>query len=392
VTGIPAAIVGIGATEFSKNSGRSELRLAVESATAALADAGIDAARVDGMVTFSIDHNDEQAVARNLGVQALTFFARTPGGGGGACGCVDLATLAINGGKAEVVLCYRAMNERSQERFGTSRAAAGPAPAVVSSGRIDSSWTMPYGMVTPASWMAQSAQRYLYQYKATSESFGRVAVTQREYALSNPDAYFYGRPITLDDHQNSRMIADPLRLLDCCQESDGGVALVVTSLERARDLRQKPVRILGAAQGIGPDQHGMASVYRKNIAEAAETRVVADQLWRQTGLRPSDIDVASLYDHYSCAVLMQLEALGFCGLGEAPGLVEDGGIAIDGLIPTNTNGGQLSEAYIHGFNGIAELVRQLRGTAVNQVAGARLAVATSGSHVPTSGLVLGSID
>jgi acetyl-CoA acetyltransferase len=184
------------------------------------------------------------------------------------------------------------------------------------------------------------------------------------------------------------MIADPLRLLDCCQENDGAVALIVTSLERARSLRQPVVAISGAAQGIGSMHVGMSGPYRKNIAFAEETAVVGRQLWRQSGLAAEDMDLAIIYDHFSPAVLMQLEALGFCEPGEARCFIKGGAIEVGGRLPVNTHGGQLGEAYIHGFNGIAEAVRQLRGTAVNQVQGTEHAVVTSGSHVPTSGLVL----
>jgi acetyl-CoA acetyltransferase len=237
--------------------------------------------------------------------------------------------------------------------------------------------------------MAMTARRYMHQYGATSADFGLISVSTRAYAATNPKAWFYGKPITMEDHQNSRLISDPLRLLDCCQESDGGVALVVTSTERARDLAQPVVEILGAAQGIGPRWSGISFIERANIAEVADTAIVGKQLWAQSGLSPADIDVASIYDHFTPSVLMTLEALGFCGLGEAPAFIREAGIGLDGKLPLNTNGGQLGEAYIHGYNGIAEAVRQVRGTAVNQVAGAQRAIATSGSHTPTSGLILG---
>jgi len=382
-----AAIVGIGATEFSKDSGRSELRLAVEASLSALTDAGLEPSEVNGLVTFVLDNNAEIAVARNLGADRIQFFARTSGGGGGGPGCIGLATMAIETGRADVVVCYRGMNERSQQRFGQPSGYAGAASSI-STQAVDNSWTMPYGQTTPAANMAQSARRYMFQYGATSEDFGRVAVTQRAYAMNNPNAFFYGKPLTLEQHQASRVIADPLRLFDCCQETDAGVAIVLTSTERARDLRQIPVRVAAAAMGIGPQHHNMAPVYRDDIAAAPETRIVGEQLWARSGLRPTDMDLAMLYDHFSCAVLMQLEALGFCQLGEGKDLVRGGELGPGGLIPTNTNGGQLSEAYVHGFNGMAEAVRQLRGTAVNQIAGARHAVATGGSHVPTSGIVL----
>jgi len=382
-----SAIAGIGATEFAKDSGRSELRLALECATAALNDAGVGAAEVDGLVAYGMDNNDVSDVARYLGCGEITFYAQTPLGGGSACGTVALAALAVATGAANIVIAYRAMNERSGFRYGqpTSYQPGG----VPTSFQVNQSWTVPFGMATPAVQVALTARRYMHQYGATSADFGLVAVSSRNYAVTNPQAWFYGRPITLDDHQNSRMIADPIRLLDCCQESDGGVAILVTSLERARDQRQPVVEILGAAQGIAPGYIDMTQRGRDDMAHAADTAVIGRLLWEQSGLTPADIDVANLYDHYSPAVLMSLEALGFCGPGEAPGFVRDEGIGIDGKLPVNTNGGQLSEAYLHGYNGITEVVRQIRGTAVNQVANVQTALVTSGSHVPTSGLVLG---
>jgi acetyl-CoA acetyltransferase len=384
---VKAAIAGIGATEFSKDSGRSELRLATEAVTAALADAGLSASSVRGLACYAMDNNDPSAVAGSLGLNELTFFVQTPGGGGGACGTVALATMAVTRGIADVVVCYRAMNERSGQRFG-QQPVYGPG-GMANSFQVSQSWLAPFGLGTPASQMAMSARRYMHQYGATSEDFGLIAVSDRAYAATNPKAWFYQRPITIEDHQNSRLISDPLHLLDCCQESDGAVALVVTTLERARDLRQPPIEILSAAQGLGPRWGSMALTEREDMAAAADTAVVGRQLWEQSGLRAADIDVANIYDHFAPSVLMVLEALGFCGPGEAPAFIREEGIGVTGRLPLNTNGGQLGEAYIHGYNGIAEVVRQLRGTAVNQVADARHGVVTSGSHVPTSGLVLG---
>jgi acetyl-CoA acetyltransferase len=181
---------------------------------------------------------------------------------------------------------------------------------------------------------------------------------------------------------------EPLRLLDCCQESDGAVALVVTSLERARDLPQPAVLIKAAAQGSGPDQYVMNSYYRDDLTGLPEMGVVGRQLWQRSGLSPVDIRTAVLYDHFTPYVLMQLEELGFCGRGEAPGFVAGGAIEIGGVLPLNPHGGQLGEAYIHGMNGIAEAVRQVRGTAVNQVPGDGPVLVTAGTGVPTSGLIL----
>ncbi|ALO09770.1 Lipid-transfer protein [Streptomyces venezuelae] len=374
-----AAVVGIGATEFSKDSGRSELSLAAEAVRAALDDAGLTPGDVDGLVTFTMDTNPEITVAQATGIGELSFFSRVHYGGGAACATVQQAALAIAGGVAEVVVCYRAFNERSGRRFGSGVQQREPSAEGAALG-----WQLPFGLLTPASWVAMAAQRYLHTYGLTPDAFGHVAVTDRRHAARNPAAYFHGKPITLADHAASRWIVEPLRLLDCCQETDGGQAIVVTSVERARDLPRPPAVILAAAQGAGRKQEAMTSFYRDELTGLPEMGVVARQLWRTAGLAPTDIDVAILYDHFTPFVLMQLEEFGFCGPGEAADFV-----AADG-IPLNTHGGQLGEAYLHGMNGIAEAVRQLRGTSVNQIPGAARTLVTAGTGVPTSGLILGT--
>ncbi|MEU3395657.1 lipid-transfer protein [Streptomyces filamentosus] len=376
-----AAVAGIGATGFSKDSGRSELSLAVEAVRAALDDAGLAPGDVDGLVTFTMDTNPEITVAQAAGIGELSFFSRVHYGGGAACATVQQAALAVAAGVAEVVVCYRAFNERSGRRFGSGVQRREPSAEGAALG-----WQLPFGLLTPASWVAMAAQRYLYEYGLTPEVFGHVAVTDRRYAATNPAAWFHDKPITLADHAASRWIAEPLRLLDCCQETDGGQALVVTTPERARDLRHPPAVVLAAAQGAGRKQEAMTSFYRDGLTGLPEMGVVARQLWRTSGLRPADIDVGILYDHFTPFVLMQLEEFGFCGPGEGGDFV-----AADAL-PVNTHGGQLGEAYLHGMNGIAEAVRQLRGTSVNQVPGAARALVTAGTGVPTSGLVLGTDD
>ena len=379
-----AAIAGIGATEFSKESGRSELQLSVEAVQAALVDCGLTPRDVDGFTTFTMDTSSEIAVARELGCGELRFFSRINFGGGGACATVQQAAMAVATGVADVVVAYRGFNERSGSRFGQFSVAAAQQ---VNTNGLDNAWTYPMGLGTPAATVAMQARRYMHEYGATSEDFGRIAVADRRHAATNPSAFFHGRPITLEDHQASRMIVEPLHLLDCCQESDGAVAIVVVSAERARDLRQRPAYVAAAAQGSGVDQFVMTSYYRQDIG-IPEMGVVGRELWRQSGLGPGDIATAVLYDHFTPYVLMQLEELGFCGRGEAPGFVADGAIEIGGLLPLNTHGGQLGEAYIHGMNGIAEGVRQVRGTAVNQVDAVEHVLVTAGTGVPTSGLVL----
>jgi acetyl-CoA acetyltransferase len=383
-----AAIVGIGATEFSKDSGRSELRLAAEAVRAAIADAGLTPGDVDGLVSFSMDNNTEIAVAREVGIPSLTFFSRIQYGGGAACATVQQAAMAVATGVADVVVCYRAFNERSGHRFGQVSTALASAPTT--SG-IDAGWSYPMGLGTPAGQVAMIARRYMHEFGATSEDFGRVAVADRKHAATNPNAFFYGKPITLEEHQASRWIVEPLHLLDCCQESDGGVAVVVTSIERARDLANPPAVIRGAAQGSGSDQYVMTSYYRDGLTGLPEMGLVGEQLWRQAGLAPEDVDVAVLYDHFTPFVLIQLEELGFCPRGEARNFIADGALEIGGRLPLNPHGGQLGEAYIHGMNGITEGVRQVRGAAVNQVEDVEHVLVTAGTGVPTSGLVLGRV-
>ncbi|MFE3984709.1 lipid-transfer protein [Nocardia tengchongensis] len=381
------AIAGIGATEFSKASGRSELQLACEAVTAAIADAGLTPGDVDGMVTFTAESSSENHVARNVGIGELSFFSRVGHGGGAACGTVAHAVAAIVAGLAEVVVCWRAFNERSGERYGLGQA---DRPMDTSADRAGYSWMTPYGLSTPAQWVAMFARRYMHEYGATSEDFGRVAVIDRAHAATNPQAWFHGRPITLEDHQNSRWIAEPLHLLDCCQETDGAQAVVVVSAERARDLRHPPAYVLGAAQGAGADQLMMTSYYRPSISGIPEMGLVGRQLWKQSGLAPRDMGAVILYDHFTPLVLPQLEELGFCGRGEARHLLADGHLDPGGPQPLNTHGGQLGEAYLHGMNGIAEAVRLVRGTAVNQPPDLSSVLVTAGTGVPTSGLVLGN--
>ena len=379
-----AAIAGIGATEFSKESGRSELQLSCEAVLDALEDCGLSAKDVDGLTTFTMDNSSEIAVARELGMGDLRFFSRINYGGGAACGTVQQAALAVASGVADVVVCYRGFNERSGDRFGqVSQWAA----AQVNTNGLDNAFTYPYGLSTPAATVAMQAQRYMHEYGAVSADFGAVAVADRKHAATNPKAFFHGKPITIEEHQASRMIAAPLHLLDCCQESDGAVAIVVTTPERAADLKQKPAMITAAAQGSAADQFVMTSYYRDDIG-IPEIGVVGRELWRQSGLRPDDIAMAVLYDHFTPYVLMQLEELGFCGRGEAKDFVKDGAIELGGRLPLNTHGGQLGEAYIHGMNGIAEGVRQVRGTSVNQVPDVEHVLVTAGTGVPTSGLIL----
>jgi acetyl-CoA acetyltransferase len=381
-----AAIVGIGATEFSKASGRSELQLALEACVAACADAGLEPARVNGLSTFTMETNPESEIMRGLGIPELTHFSRIHFGGGAPCATVQYAAMAVASGVSDYVLCYRAFNERSGRRFG---AGVHDRSAGASAEEAQFAWSSPFGLLTPASWVAMFATRMMHEYGVTSEDFGRVAVADRRHAANNPAAHFFGQPITLADHQASRWIVEPLHLLDCCQETDGGQAILVTSVERARDLDQPAVIIEAAAQGMADDQQMMRSFFRDSLVGLPEMSTCARQVWETSMLGPDDVAAAVLYDHFTPFVLSQLEEFGFCGRGEAKDFIADGGIEIGGRLPVNTHGGQLGEAYLHGMNGIAEGVRLVRGTSVNQVPDAEHVLVTGGTGVPTSALMLG---
>jgi acetyl-CoA acetyltransferase len=358
------AIVGIGQTEFSKKSGRSELQLALEASKAALEDCGLRPADIDGTVTFQQDTNDELALMRYLGIQELRWTARTTGGGGGASATVQLAAAAVASGAANAVLVYRAFNERSGQRFGQ------PIGSYMG-GLPGRDIHFSFGIDTPAKIYSLWYQPYMAKYGVTNEDLADYVVVARQHAATNPRAWYYQKPINKIDHQNSRWIVEPvLRLLDCCQESDGGVALIVTSAERARDLRQPGVRVVAAAQSHVNNSDIMFNYYHKDLSVFDELPTISAQLWKQSGLSAADIDVALIYENFSPIVFMALEGHGFCGPGEAKGFIQDGHIGLKGSLPVNTHGGLLGEGYIHGVNNLLEGARQIRRTAVNQIADA----------------------
>jgi acetyl-CoA acetyltransferase len=375
-----AIVAGIGQTEFSKESGRSELQLAAEASLAAITDAGLTPADIDGMVTFTLDANDELLLMRCLGIPEVRYWSRTPHGGAGAHSTILHAALAVASGASDAVLVWRAFNERSGRRFGQPNATVTP-PGW--------NWYLPFGLDTPAKTYSLGFQRYMYKYGLTNADFGLYSVVARRHAATNPNAWFHGRPITIDDHQESRWIVEPiLRLLDCCQESDGGVALVVTRADRAKDLPQRGVSIAAASDAHLLDGNVMFNYYHGDLGEFPETKALAGHLYAQAGIGPDDVDAAMIYENFSPVVFLQLEALGFCGPGEARDFIAEGNIDLDGRLPVNTHGGLLGEAYIHGMNNILEGVRQIRGTAANQLADPEHVMVAGGR----SGLILRPAD
>jgi acetyl-CoA acetyltransferase len=359
------AIVGIGQTEFSKDAGRSETRLAAEAIVAALADAGLGTNDLDGLVSYTIDPVEETELVRSLGTPEINWSSRVPYGGGGSQGVLLHAAAAVVSGAADVVVAYRALRARSGGRFGAATLRPGATSA--HSGTTAMQWAYPYGVLTPASWMSFNATRYMHTFGVTSEDFGRAVVQLREYAAANPKAHFFGKPISLADHQASRWIAEPcIRLFDCCQETDGSVAIVITSADRARDTRD-PIVIETAAGAALFEQEVASDHYRPDLSVMDGSVALAKQLFDVAGIDRSDIDVALIYDAFSPILLMQLEALGFCGYGEAKDFIGEGNLGPKGSLPCNTNGGLIGEGYIHGMNLTLEAVRQLRGDAANQL-------------------------
>lgn len=377
-----AAIVGIGQTEFSRSSGRSEPRLAAEAVLAALADAGLSVADVDGLITFAIDKNDEVDVMRNTGIRELRYTMRTPQGGASSVATLAQAKQAVESGYCNVMVIWRAMNERSQYRFG--QPAVGAIPYGSSSSFFE--WALPFGAQTPAVWDALSSTPYLERFGVSIEDLGRVSVLLRQHAATNPAAWFYEKPVTLEDHANSRWIVAPyLHLLDCCQETDGAVALVITRMERARDLKQVPARLLGAEYAFLFNHEIISDFYEDDLTRLPMAERVTERLVQAAGLHPRETNVAMLYDNFTPQVLRQIEGFGYCGLGEAKDYIREGHMALTGKTPLSPNGGLIGEGYIHGLNNITEAVRQVRGTAANQIPGLETAFIGSG----VAGAILG---
>jgi len=371
------SIVGIGHTDYSLSSGRSELDLALEAIMAAIEDAGLGFNDIDGIVGDYPNRVDPMTIATALGLRNFGFFIETDFGGGGVPGGLLHAIAGIEAGRATSVVCYKSLNGSSKLTLPGFAFAVEP---------HEHGFTRPFGLLAPVAYTALSARRHMHQYGTTSNQFGAIAVACRKHANRNPNAIMYGEPMTIGDHQNSKMIADPLRLLDCYVEADGAAACVVTSAERAKSLKQQPVYIMAAAQACGPY---LSRGTKDPTIEENETSYLAQQLFSMSGLVPSDLDVLQIYDDYTPFVLMAVEDLGFCRKGEGGPFVESGTLEWpDGKLPLNTSGGNLSEGCIEGFNHIIEAVKQLRGASTAQVKDAEIAMVCGATGVATSGLIL----
>ena len=375
-----AAIAGIGFTPFTKDSGRSVLDQAAAACRAAVDDAGMAPNEVDGIASFMVMHDSvpAQAVATSLAVDRTRFSVDLDLGGQAPCHLVGLAAMAIDAGQADAVLVFRALNGRSGVKVG-SMEFHGPA----------GQWRYPIGYDAYLMYVAMWARRFLIETGQDEADLGAVAVAQRAYAELNERAY-RRRPLTLDEHQAAPLVADPFRGDDCTVEVDGACAVLVTSVERARDLRHPPAVIASTAYRAGPrsgldiGDHLLWDDYSRNY-----TSWLADDLFGRAGIGPSDVDVAQIYDCFSSTVLLGLEGLGLCERGGSGAFVASGATALGGALPTNTNGGLLSEGYLHGMNTVAEAALQVQGRGGDRQAPRHdVCVVTSGALMDGSAMIL----
>lgn len=407
-----AHIVGVGESQYTKWGkivDETEHALAHKAILRAVADAGLAVDDIDGLASFAEDRNEAIFIAAELGIPELRFgnMVWMPGGGGG-CAAVANACMAVETGQAEVVVVYRSLCQGQFMRFGhaaelmvgdSGNDAEPPPVSFQQANTIMLSAmgnVMPFGMLTGAAAFALPFRRHMHLYGTTSEQLGKIAVTFRQHANNNERAVMKDKELSLEQHQASRMIADPFRLFDCCMENDGACAVVVTTEERAKDLARAkgrcPVEVLAMAQGA-PKGYSFGSFTNANIDDeiyaTGGTEQLAKRLWEKADLKPEDVDVAQIYDHFTGSVLMQLEDFGFCKRGEGGDFVDSGALSIDGgSLPTNTSGGSLSEAYMHGLNHVLEGARSLWGESCNNVDKAEVCLVTSAAGVPSSAIVL----
>jgi acetyl-CoA acetyltransferase len=373
------AVVGIGQTAFGKGLPDTELSLACQAISAALDDAGIPPSEVDGLASFTMELNREVDVARNVGLGDITFFSQVGYGGGAGCGVVGQAAMAVATGQCNVAVAWRARK----------RASKASRPWAQAEARISDHWmwSRPFGLLRPVDEVAMLMRRYMHEYGATRDHLANVALAFRKHANRNPAATMYERTLTRDEYMDARWISEPLCLFDNCLETDGALAVVVTSAERAKDAKAPPAYIHSFAQGL-PAQHQTMINYFNDDPLRGPAWAAAGKLWGNADVGPDDVKVAQLYDAFSPLIPLSLEGYGFCARGEGGGFTDDGNLEWPaGRLPTNTSGGGMSEAYVHGFNLVLEGVRQVRGTSVCQVDDADVSLVTSGEGVPTSAIV-----
>lgn len=377
-------IAGIGESAYYRR-GRSpltEFELACEAVTKAADDAGIDVAEIDGFVSYMDQRNDPLRLAAALGVRKLHWSAQPwAGGGNNMAAAIQLADAAVAAGYARHVVAFRALAQGQFERYGRSRA----------EGRVagDFVYSHLYGLLSPAQECALHTTRFFHDHGISPDVLCDLALACYANAQRNPRAVRYGTPLSRDEYYAARWIVEPFRLYDCCPETDGAAAVIIAGAERARDLRQAPVAIVAAAQGLGP-AYGV-SAFQEDWFPGAFYRGVADTLWQRAGCRPADVDVLQLYENFTGPALMALCEMGFCAPEELEAFVADGRLeGPDAPLPVNTSGGNIGEAYIHGFELVNEAVRQVRGQSTCQAPRVELSLAVAGpGYAPGSAVLFG---
>ena len=358
------AITGVGETKYMRGTDRTPVSLAMEASLNAIADAGLKPSDIDGLIPYGMGAVAEDFIT-NFGIKDLRFSATTPMGGASPVASIQCAMLAIQAGLCKHVLLSLGRTGYSGSRIGSR---VQQMPQFKTIGEFE----MPSGAIAPPQLYAVMARRHFEMYGTTSRQLAEIAVTTRQHAILNPRATMQ-RPMTIEDHQASRMISDPFRLLDCSMESDGAAAVIVSAPDIAKDLRKKPVFVMGIAEGH-PDSPSVIS-QRPDITTLGLAKA-APRAFEMAGVKQSEIDVAEIYDCFTYIVMCQLEDMGFCKKGEGGAFVENGALGINGRLPVNTHGGLLSEAHIAGMNHIVELTRQLRGEAAVQVKDAEIGLVT----------------
>ncbi len=380
-----AAVVGVGESSYYKRGGASEteFQLAVIAIRNAVEDAGLKMADIDGLVSYMDARNEPVRLSAALGMAAVNFTAQTWGGGGnGTASAVMIADAAVTAGYAKNIVVFRSLAQGQFGRFGQA-----PSVSHVPGGRA---FTMPYGMMTPAQQTAMMTVRFMHEHGITQDALAAISLASYAHAQRNPRAVRYGRALTREEYDNSRWISWPFHLFDCCPENDGAAAVVVTTAERAKDLPKKPAYIRAAAQGI--DYRGGTDAFNEPDFPTAHYRQVAKELWPRAGVKPADIDVAQFYENFTGPVLMAISEMGLATADGVEEFVTGGNIEWpNGKLPINTSGGNLAEAYIHGFELIVEAVRQIRGESTCQVKDAKLSLVVAGpSYAPGSAILFSS--